>query len=623
MSSSNAGLRSPQDGALCGPTDLEAIIVGGGVSGIASAVRFQLDLQLNRYLIFEQSDDLGGTWHLNTYPGAGCDIPTRLYSFSFAQRDNWDIFFSLQPEIKDYLQDVTNRYRLLSRTKLRTTVLSAQWIPERSHWAVRARDSQGQETVYTARAIVSCIGLLSIPRECDVHGWKTFGGELFHSAQWRNDVQLKGKKVVILGNGCSATQIVPTIAPEVEKVTQIVRAKHWIAPQYIHPTGAPIFKWIQRNLAGFAALERWVIALVIETHFLQAFKHDGVAARERFANVCRKYVKECAPPEYHHLLLPDPEKVPVACKRRIFDNGYIPSLGRSNVELTNDQAKEIVSDGVILQSGRKLEADVIVLANGFRTDGVQSFDVINGNGVTLSQYWKEHGGVPSAYRGVMVANFPSFFLIWGPNTNTGHFSAIWAIERAVELMTSVLRPVFEAPSETRDAKATNGPLQRSFGRSVEVKRSAEELEQTFVQRSMDDLIFTAGCGAWYQDPETGKVVNAAPSFQMTYARRCAFPSFSDYRYKGISSDRAWRAWHVHQRIGSLLRLGATPDKRTNEEARRGLLARLWRLVLLPPRAIAAFIAIWLLRGTSRLTDALLRWNYPPKYRGPGPRIAIN
>ncbi|CEH12873.1 hypothetical protein CBOM_00832 [Ceraceosorus bombacis] len=586
MSSSNAGLRSPQDGALCGPTDLEAIIVGGGVSGIASAVRFQLDLQLNRYLIFEQSDDLGGTWHLNTYPGAGCDIPTRLYSFSFAQRDNWDIFFSLQPEIKDC-----------------------------------------QETVYRARAIVSCIGLLSIPRECDVPGWRTFGGELFHSAQWRNDVQLKGKKVVILGNGCSATQIVPTIAPE-------------------------------RNLAGFAALERWVIALVIETHFLQAFKHDGVAARERFANVCRKYVKECAPPEYHHLLLPDPEKVPVACKRRIFDNGYIPSLGRSNVELTNDQAKEIVSDGVILQSGRKLEADVIVLANGFRTDGVQSFDVINGNGVTLSQYWKDHGGVPSAYRGVMVANFPSFFLIWGPNTNTGHFSAIWAIERAVELMTSVLRPVFEAPSETRDAKSTNGPLQRSFGRSVEVKRSAEELEhtfvqrsmddliftagcgacfgrsvevkrsaeeleQTFVQRSMDDLIFTAGCGAWYQDPETGKVVNAAPSFQMTYARRCAFPSFSDYRYKGISSDRAWRAWHVHQRVGSLLRLGATPDKRTNEEARRGLLARLWRLVLLPPRAIAAFIAIWLLRGTSRLTDALLRWNYPPKYRGPSPRIAIN
>lgn len=536
-------------------TDLEAAIVGGGVSGIATACRLQMDLGLKNFKIFERDVGWGGTWLQNQYPGCGCDVPTRLYSLSFAQRPNWQRFFSMQDEILDYLTGVAQQFDLQPRAHFQTEVVSATFDEFNAHWVVCVRDlNTKQQSTYTARLLFSCVGALSVPRTCDVPGAENFKGTLFHSARWRKDVELNNRNVVILGNGCTASQIVPTIAPKCKQLTQIVRAKHWYVPHFSNPFEGSFWKWLQRHSSTWVALERLSVVMLCESHFLQAFRQDGKGARDRVAKRATDYIRRCAPVEYHDLLIPKPGELEVACKRRIFDSTYVPSLGRPNVELTNDQAAEIVEDGLILNSGRKVKADVIILANGFQTDQYAlQMEIKNGKGKTLEQYWKQETGAPQAYRTEMMAPFPNMFIIWGPNAVTGHFSAIWSQERAVEMAMRIVRPLF------RTGDKNLSPLQRSHGKSVRVKQSAEQAEQEYIQAQMKEMIYTTGCGSWYVDQATGRVTAVNPSFQTTVAFRSKFPYFPDYDYRGVTSQAAWRAWPLMTRLGSLLRLGATPN----------------------------------------------------------------
>lgn len=201
-------------------TDLEAIIVGAGFSGIASACRLQMDLGLRRIAIFEKDNGWGGTWKSSLFPGAGCDIPARLYSLSFAQRKVWPSFFPPQNVIQDYMVGVARQFHLNDKAYFEHAVQSATFDDAKTHWVVKVKNLRNGEIVTkTARVLFSCVGALSVPRECDIKGADTFEGPLFHSARWRRDVPIKGKKVVLVGNGCTAAQIVPSIAEDV-KVSQ-------------------------------------------------------------------------------------------------------------------------------------------------------------------------------------------------------------------------------------------------------------------------------------------------------------------------------------------------------------------------------------------------------------------
>ncbi len=216
--------------------DYDAIIIGGGIAGMCAAIRFELDLKRRNVLIIEREPEFGGTWEVNRYPGAGCDIPTRLYSFSFHQKKEWSEFYSKRNEISSYLREVARKYDLYSRAALRHESKTAKWDDVRKVWhvtyqsIVKGPDGQLPPPVTkTARVVISGMGVLSIPRDCDVPGAEDFEGPLFHTAKWDESVDLTGKNVVVLGNGCSAVQVVSTIASRVKKLTQIVRAKHWVS----------------------------------------------------------------------------------------------------------------------------------------------------------------------------------------------------------------------------------------------------------------------------------------------------------------------------------------------------------------------------------------------------------
>jgi len=415
---------------------------------------------------------------------------------------------------------------------------------------------------------------------------------------------MKNKKVVLIGNGCTAAQIVPNIAKEVKQLTQIVRAKHWIVPQLKNPFDGEFNQKLERHLPGYTAFERFAVVVLCESHFLQTFIQDGKAARARFAAVSRDYVKRCAPKEYHDMIIPRPGELEVSCKRRIYDDGYIVALGRPNVELTNDQAVEIVPDGVILQSGRKVEADAIVLANGFKTGIASQLEIRNGKGQRLEEYWKNVKGSPQAYRTMMCSTFPNLFLIWGPNSVTGHFSAVFAIERAVEMATKILRPVFLTGPLSQSA------LARSHGKSIRVKSDAEDFEQEFIQDAMKGLIFSTGCGSWYTD-ENGRVTAVNPSFQTTVAWRAKFPNYNDFDYRGVSPAQAWQSWTLTTRIGTILRLGATPS--VAGKVRHGIL---YRILTLPYRLLYFLfsrMAVRSLQTLSYLIDTIFRYKRPEPF----------
>lgn len=599
-------------------TQLEAIVVGAGFSGITAAHRCRVDLGLTRIKVFEKSDNWGGTWYNNQYPGAACDVPTRLYSLSYAQRKVWNQFFSGQKEIHDYTMGVVRDLHLGHLGFMKHQVLTADFDATQAHWIVTVKDLTTDEvTTYTSRVLFSCVGALSVPRQCDVAGWQDFKGSMFHSAQWRKDVELKGKDVVVLGNGCSAAQIVPEIAPHVKSLTQIVRAKHWIAPQFEDIFGGiPYMSWIEQNVPGIVSLERYIIAAVLESHFLQAFKKDGAGARKRFAAVSKRYVQRCAPPEYHDVIIPRDGELEVACKRRIFDSsGYIPCLGRKNVDVTRDQAAQIDADTVTLQSGRKLHADVIILANGFQTDQFAcQMAIRNAEGLRLEEYWKQQKGAPQAYRTMLVSGFPNLFVVWGPSSVTGHYSAIHSIERSVELAMRILKPVFAADtSSSADPREVSlSPLHRSAGRSIVVKSSAEDFEQDFIQAQMKDLIYTTGCASWYIDEKTGRVTAVNPSFQTTFAWRTMFPQFNDFQYTGLTPRQAWKAWSLGSRLASILQLGSTPDVRPISQRRDvSFLARFFARLTWPLRRIVLRMLVLLLRGFSVVIDNSTRYKILP------------
>ncbi|KAJ9479928.1 L-ornithine N(5)-monooxygenase [Pseudozyma hubeiensis] len=537
-------------------TEFEAVVIGAGPSGIAAACELKRRIGLTNIKIFERGAKFGGTWFHNRYPGAACDVPPRLYSFSFYQKKNWKDFMARQPEMESYLQEAAQAFGLDKNATFNADVYSAEWIEEKTHWRIKYRSVDGDEHgVVTARVVVNGSGALSVPRDCDVDGWQSFKGPLFHSAKWDTSVDLTGKDVVVLGNGCSATQIVPSIAKRVKSVTQVVRAKHWYAPTPENPFGNPIFRWLERHIPGFVGLERTIFTLFLDIHFIQAWNKEGKGARDRFAKNSTLYVSTVAPERYHHLLMPTQEELKVACKRRVFDDAYIPCLNRDNVELTKDQAVKITENEVILQSGRRLKADVIILASGFKTgDTAVQMRVTGRNGKELNEVWKK-GGAPQAYRSTICHNFPNLALMWGPNTATGHFSAIFSIESSVRFMCTIFKPIFLAGPKHLSL------LERSAGHAVDVKPEAQDKEDAMIRHQMDGLIYTSGCKGWYTN-SNGRVSTLYPGFQLTFARRSDYPVATDLTYTGLPPfTRPSAYWTYLQQIASFLRIGDVPEYR--------------------------------------------------------------
>ncbi|HWU32594.1 MAG TPA: NAD(P)/FAD-dependent oxidoreductase, partial [Marmoricola sp.] len=396
-------------------------IVGGGFGGVGAAIR--LTQQGHDVVAFEKSSRLGGVWNDNEYPGAACDIASHLYEYSFTPNPNWSRRFAPQAEIQAYIEDVAQRYGVADKVRLNTEVLSAEW--DGSSWVLHT--SAGE---HRADVLVAACGQLQTPSIPPIAGLDSFTGKAFHTARWDSEAVLKGQRVGVIGSGCSAIQVVPAIQPEVEHLDVFQRSPGWTLPKgdRLYSEGA------KRRFRRFPLLQR------LSRRSLYWQQEVFTLAMTRYA-VLRKLVaplskrqitKAIADPSLRAKVMPTDE---IGCKRIMLTDAWYPALTQNNVDVVTDRIREVVPDGIVTADGEHHRLDVLVLATGFKSHEFVAPMEITGPAGRLRDSW---AGVPKAYLGMSVPNFPNLFLIYGPNTNGGTGSVVVTLEACIEHVVEAL-----------------------------------------------------------------------------------------------------------------------------------------------------------------------------------------
>jgi cation diffusion facilitator CzcD-associated flavoprotein CzcO len=467
-------------------------VVGAGFGGLGMAIRLD-ERGEHDFLVLERGDDVGGTWRDNTYPGAACDVPSQLYSFSFALNPEWTRSFSPQPEIHAYLRRVARDSGVLDRFHFRTTVEDLSWDAGRSLW--RVRTSAGS---CTADVVVSAAGALSDPKMPDIEGIASFTGEVFHSAAWNHDHDLTGKRVAVIGTGASAIQIVPQIAGTASHLDVYQRTAPWVMPRRDRAY-TRLERFGFRRVPGLQRLYRSAIYWGRET-FVPGFTVSSRLTLPARCAALANIEKGIRDPELRERVTPHFQ---MGCKRILISNDYYPALDREDVDLVTDPISRITPRGIVTADGTEREADVLVVATGFHTTDLPIARHITGrDGETLSDRWEREG--MSAYKGTTTHGFPNLFFLVGPNTGLGHSSMVFMIESQV---TYVL-----------DALAR---MRRHGLATVEPRPEAQRRWTADIQRRMARTVWnTGGCSSWYLDSH-GRNVTLWPRTTFTFRRLTA------------------------------------------------------------------------------------------------------
>jgi cation diffusion facilitator CzcD-associated flavoprotein CzcO len=454
-----------------GPQQVKHLVVGAGFAGLCAAIRLQEDGETD-FVVIEKGAEVGGTWRDNTYPGAACDVPSQLYSFSFAPNPDWSMSYSPQPEIQAYLRRTAERSGTLDRFRFDTTVEAARWDVASQRWHVRTSGGD-----YTSSTLIVGAGGLSEPRLPDTDGIDGFQGELFHSARWNHDVDLTGKRVAVIGTGASAIQIVPELQKTAGHLDVYQRTAPYVLPRNDRAYGR-LERIALRHVPGLQKLYRTAIYWGREGYvpgFTLQPKLAWPARRMALANLA----KGVADPELRARLTPTFE---IGCKRILISNTYYPAIASDNVELVTDPIAKVTGDAVVTADGVEHPVDVLVVATGFYTTELPIAErIIGRTGRTLADTWGEHG--MAAYKGTTVPGFPNLFFLVGPNTGLGHSSMVFIIEAQVDYVRDAIKTmnlhryaaVEPRPDATRD---WNDDLQRRMRRTV---------------------WNTGGCSSWYLD----------------------------------------------------------------------------------------------------------------------------
>jgi cation diffusion facilitator CzcD-associated flavoprotein CzcO len=383
------------------------IIVGAGFSGIGTAI--QLDRAgLGDYLIIEAGDEPGGTWYWNTYPGIAVDIPSFSYQFSFEQSAGWSRTYAPGRELKAYADHCVDKYGLRGKIRSSTKVTAAVFDDESDSWRV---DLDTGESL-TARFLVNCSGVLTLPNLPDIDGVDSFAGITMHTARWDHSQDLTGKRVAIIGTGASAVQVIPEIAPIVERLTVFQRTPIWCMPKLDVPLPAPA-RWAMR-VPGGKVLQRLISQAYVELTFtLSAQYYTVFPLARRAERMGRAYLRrQVHDPDVREKLTP---RYAVGCKRPGFHNTYLSTYNRDNVELVTEPIDKITGSGVATVDGATRDVDVLILATGFKVmdvDSIPTFPVTGAGGRSLAQFWSEQR--LQAYEGVSIPGFPNFFTVMGP-----------------------------------------------------------------------------------------------------------------------------------------------------------------------------------------------------------------
>ena len=482
---------------------VDVAIVGSGFAGLAAAYRLK-QAGIEDFEILERAEDVGGTWWANTYPGCQCDVASHLYSLSFAPNPEWTRTYSMQPEIQAYLRRTAETLDLVRHIRFGHEVRHATWDEGAGQWKLDTAAGS-----VSARVVIGGQGGLSEPRLPDIPGRERFAGPSFHSAAWDHSVDLKGKRVAVLGTGASAIQIVPSIQPEVSELKVFQRTPPWIVPHTDRPTTG-----FERALyRRFPALQRMVrrnVYWLREWLVIPMAKRPGLLKpleRRSIAHM-KKAVKD---PELREKLIPDYR---IGCKRILPSNRWYPALAKENVDVVTDGITEVRPEGVVTADGTLHELDVIVYATGFHVTDIPFARLVTGvGGRTLEEIWN---GSPQAYKGSTVPGFPNLFFLLGPNTGLGHNSIVYMIESQVNYVVDALKKMRE-----RELHA------------VEVKPDAFRHWNDAIQRRMPPTVWNSGgCASWYID-RNGRNTTIWPDF--TWKFRKLTREFDIAAYEAVSS----------------------------------------------------------------------------------------
>lgn len=482
---------------------ISVAIIGAGAGGLCMAIKLRQS-GLEDITIFEKAASVGGTWRDNTYPGSGCDVPSFLYSYSFEPKLDWSRRFAAQPEIEAYFQHVEKKYQLTPKIRFNTEIESASFDDATALWTLVTRSGE----THKANVLVSGTGQLNRPAWPDIPGREDFKGIMFHSARWDHAADLAGKRVAVIGSGASAIQFVPEIAPRVGKLILFQRTPNWVVPKDDRP-------YTQKELSLFkrfpilVKLQRAMIYLMLERNWF-AFKKPGNFFNNLFRKAAMKEIEEhIKDPALRAKLVPD---YPPGCKRILISNDWYPAIARPNVDVVTDRVARFSSTGVVTAEGAEHPVDAIIFATGFESTTFLAPMKITGlRGRDLNEAWARGA---EAHRGVAVAGFPNFFMLYGPNTNLGHNSIIFMIEAQVRYIVTCISALRNARVSYIDVKAES---MRAFNEAL--------------QKDIGQTVWAAGCNSWYKT-EDGKITNNWSGSTLRFWWEMREPDFQEYRLVG-------------------------------------------------------------------------------------------
>ncbi len=466
-------------------TTVDVAIIGSGFAGLAMAIKLK-QAGMQDFVVLEKAGEVGGTWRDNHYPGCACDVQSHLYSFSFAQNPNWSRMFSPQPEIWNYLKDVTDRYGIRSHIRFNNELTAAHWDESAGVWNIQTKEGHR----YSARLLISGMGGLSRPAYPQgIKGLETFKGKTFHSQDWDHQYDLAGKRIAVIGTGASAIQFVPQIQKAAGRVDLYQRTPPWIMPKPDREVSATEQKLFKR-LPITQNLFRSGIYWMMEARVLGFVIHPKLMTFVE--KVARGHIKkQIKDPELRRKVTPD---YTIGCKRVLISNDYYPALASANVEVISDGIQEVKAGSVIDSRGIERKVDAIIFGTGFHAaDPIPPRAIFGKHGVDLYEAWKDG---PEAYKGCTVAGFPNLFLIVGPNTGLGHSSMVYMIESQVAYVIDALKTMKKADKPVFEVKAEK---QAAFNAKLQSK-------------SVGTIWSTGGCKSWYLHPASGKNVTLWPGF---------------------------------------------------------------------------------------------------------------
>ncbi|HEX2410205.1 MAG TPA: NAD(P)/FAD-dependent oxidoreductase [Solirubrobacteraceae bacterium] len=479
------------------------VIVGSGFSGLGMAIRLK-QAGIHDFAVLERAGDVGGTWQANTYPGCACDVPSHLYSFSFAPNPDWSETYSRQPEIWDYLQRCADDFGVRPHVRLDCEVRSTTWLDDERVWALDT--SQGP---HRAKVLIAGLGYLAEPRIPDLPGLDTFEGPVFHSARWDHGAELASRRVASIGTGASAIQYVPAIQPEVERLYVFQRTPPWVVPHTARPISQlehRLFRRVpatQRLVRGgiYASREALVLGFAKEPRLMKVA--ERVARRHMERQLADPALREKATPHYT-----------MGCKRILPSNRWYAALAQPNVELVTDGVAQVRPRSIVDAAGVEREVDAIVFGTGFRaTDHPAAQSIRGRGGRLLADRWN---GSPRAHLGTTVAGFPNLFFLLGPNTGLGHSSMVYMVESQVAHVLRALELMHEQGADT-----------------IEVRPEALERYNAALDRRLDRSVWNTGCASWYLDAN-GRNAALWPDWTWRFRRRVARLDPAEYAVRTAS-----------------------------------------------------------------------------------------